>query len=61
MLGLAMNDPSPVVLARVATQEECRKAEMIFLVTSTAAATERGEDATPDLYLNCKATEKALR
>lgn len=60
MLGLAMNDPNQVVLARVETQEECRKAEMIFWLTSTAAAKERGQDASPDLYLNCKATDEAM-
>lgn len=54
MLGLAINDPEPVELARVATQEECEKAVMVFLLASQDAAQERGDGAAPDLYLHCE-------
>ncbi|MDT4830564.1 hypothetical protein D3C80_429610 [compost metagenome] len=58
MVGVAMNDPNPVELARVASQEDCRRAELIFWNISGAAAKERGQDATPDLYLTCRKSKK---
>ncbi|MCY1302379.1 hypothetical protein D9M70_520310 [compost metagenome] len=58
MLGTAINDPSPMELAQVATRKECEKAELVFWMMSGEAAKERGEDAAPDLYLTCQKRQK---
>ncbi len=53
-LGLAINDPDPIELAKVGSKKECDDAVFVFWMTSQEAAKKRGTEAAPDLYLECR-------
>ncbi|MCY1541505.1 hypothetical protein D9M68_772010 [compost metagenome] len=58
MVGMAMNDPSPMLLVKVPTFDECQTAVIRFELMSTIAQKQRDNLDPPDLYLTCKRSKK---